>query len=215
MKNIVGKEYKRRVREVLETKLNGNSLINAINIWSVPVIPYSAPFLDWNKEELQTLDRSTRKLLTSHNAIHPRSNVDRIYLPRDKGGKGLKEIEDTVAEAVIDLHQYVKGSEEKILIAARKVNEINEEETVTEFKERKQNERRERWKDKTLHGQYLRQTENVAEQNRWIWLKKAGLKRETESLIMAAQEQAIRTNLIKAKIDKSQQESKCRNAQRF
>ena len=210
MKKIVGKEYKRRVRKVFETKLNGNNLISAINIWAVPVIRYSAPFLDWNKEELQTLDRTTRKLLTSHNALHPRSNVDRIYLPRDKGGKGLKEIEDTVAEAVIDLHQYVNGSEEKILIAARKVREINEEETVTDFKMRKQNERRERWKDKTLHGQYLRQTENVAEQNRWMWLKKAGLKRETESLIMAAQEQAIRTNLIKSKIDKSQQESKCR-----
>ena len=49
-------------------------------------------FLDWNKAELQTLDRTTRKLLTSHNALHPRSNVDRIYLPRDKGGKGLKQI---------------------------------------------------------------------------------------------------------------------------
>ena len=67
--------------------------------------------------------------------------------------------------AAMDLHQYVKGSEAKILIAARKVKEINEEETVTEFKKRKQNERRERWKDKTLHGQYLMQTENVAEQN--------------------------------------------------
>ena len=209
MKKIVGKEYKRRLRKVLGTKLNGNNLISAIIIWAVPVIRYSAPFLDWNKEKLQTLYRTTRKLLTSHNAFHLRSNVDRIYLPRDKGGKGLKEIEDTVAEAVIDLHQYVKGSEEKILIAARKVKEINEEEIVTEFKMRKQNERRESWKDKTLHGHYLRQTENVAEQNRWMWLRKAGLKRETESLIMAAQEQAIRTNLIKSKIDKSQQESKC------
>ena len=56
----------------------------------------------------------------------------------------------------------------------------------------------------------MRHTENVAEQNQWMWLKMAGLKRDIESLIMAAQEQAIRTNLIKAKIDKSQQESKCR-----
>ena len=47
-------------------------------------------------------------------------------------------------EAMIDLYQYVKGSEEKILIAARKVKVINEEETVTEFKMRKQNESRER-----------------------------------------------------------------------
>ena len=40
--------------------------------------------------------------------------------------------------------------------------------------------------------------------------KRREYKRETESLIMAAQEQAIRTNAIKAKIDKTQAESKCR-----
>ena len=36
------------------------------------------------------------------------------------------------------------------------------------------------------------------------------MKRETESLIVAAQNQSIRTNLIKAKIDKSQGDSLCR-----
>ena len=36
------------------------------------------------------------------------------------------------------------------------------------------------------------------------------LKRETESLIIAAPEQAIRTNLIKAKIDQTQTDSKCK-----
>ena len=37
-----------------------------------------------------------------------------------------------------------------------------------------------------------------------------GLKREIESLIVAAQNQSIRTNLVKAKIDKSQGDSLCR-----
>ena len=36
------------------------------------------------------------------------------------------------------------------------------------------------------------------------------MKRETESLIIAAQNQSIRTNHIKAVIDKSQTNSKCR-----
>ena len=40
--------------------------------------------------------------------------------------------------------------------------------------------------------------------------KKRNLKRETESLLIAAQDNAIRTNHIKAKIDKTQQNSKCR-----
>ena len=36
------------------------------------------------------------------------------------------------------------------------------------------------------------------------------MKRETESLIIAAQNQSTRTNLVKAKIDKSQKDTLCR-----
>ena len=45
---------------------------------------------------------------------------------------------------------------------------------------------------------------------KWLWLRDRSVKRETESLIMAVQEQAIRTNAIKAKIDKIQFESQIR-----
>ena len=41
-------------------------------------------------------------------------------------------------------------------------------------------------------------------------LRKGNLKRETESFLIAAQNNAIRTNHIKARIDKTQQNSKCR-----
>ena len=41
-------------------------------------------------------------------------------------------------------------------------------------------------------------------------MQNGNLKGETESLIFTAQEQAIRTNVIKGKIDKLQQETKCR-----
>ena len=43
-----------------------------------------------------------------------------------------------------------------------------------------------------------------------VWLQNGDLKRETESLIVAAQNQSIRTNLDKAKIDKSQKDTLCR-----
>ena len=42
------------------------------------------------------------------------------------------------------------------------------------------------------------------------WLQNGDLKRDTESLIVAAQNQSIRTNLVKARIDKSQGDSLCR-----
>ena len=64
--------------------------------------------------------------------------------------------------------------------------------------------------EKVLHGQYLRQTKEVRSDQCWAWLQNGDLKRETESLIVAAQNQSIRTNLVKARIDKSQGDSCCR-----
>ena len=57
MKGKITKEYKRRVRKVLETKLNGENMIKGINTWAVSLIRYSAAFLDWTKEEKQSIDR--------------------------------------------------------------------------------------------------------------------------------------------------------------
>ena len=34
--------------------------------------------------------------MTMHNSLHPKSNVDRLYLPRNDGGKGLLGVEDIV-----------------------------------------------------------------------------------------------------------------------
>ena len=44
----------------------------------------------------------------------------------------------------------------------------------------------------------------------WTRLRKGNFKRETESLLIAAQNNAIRTNHIKVRIDKTQQSSICR-----
>ena len=53
----------------------------------------------------------------------------------------------------------------------------------------------------------MRQTKEVRSDQCWAWLRNGDLKREAESLIVAVQNQSIRTNLVKAKIDKSQGDS--------
>ena len=49
---------------------------------------------------------------------------------------------------------------------------------------------------------------NISNEKTWTWFRKRNFKRETESLQIASQN--IRTNYIKARIDKTQQNSKCR-----
>ena len=56
----------------------------------------------------------------------------------------------------------------------------------------------------------MRQTKETRSDQCWAWLQNGDLKRETERLIVVAQNQNIRTNLLKAKIDKSQGDSLCR-----
>ena len=50
----------------------------------------------WTVEELKSLDSKTRKLLTIHGVFHPRSDIDRLYVPRKRGGRGLIGCEDCV-----------------------------------------------------------------------------------------------------------------------
>ena len=61
-----------------------------------------------------------------------------------------------------------------------------------------------------MYGHFKRQTGEISHKKTWIWLRKENFKRETESLPIAAQNNAIRTFNVKTRRDKRQQNSKCR-----
>ena len=50
MINKIQKEYLKRTRKLLETKLSRKNLIKWINIWAVPIVRYSGPFLKWTRD---------------------------------------------------------------------------------------------------------------------------------------------------------------------
>ena len=197
MKNMIQKEYLRRTRKLLETKLSSRNLIKGINTWAVPLVRYSGPFLKWTREKLKQMDQRTRKLMTMHKALHLRDDVDRLYVSRKEGGRGLASIEDTVDASIQQLEDY-KEKHERGLITTIRVdmdNTINEGMTT----------RKQKWEGKQLYGRFKRLINNISHRKTRTWLRKGNLKIETESLLIAAQDNAIRTNHIKARIDKTQQ----------
>ena len=58
-------------------------------------------------------------MFTIYGALHPKSDVDRLYIPRKEGGIGLISIEDCVELAITGLQVYVHRSEERLIQAAR------------------------------------------------------------------------------------------------
>ena len=60
------------------------------------------------------LDRKTRKLFTIYGALHPKSDVDILYIPKKEGKRGLISIEECVELAMRGLEVYVHGSQERL-----------------------------------------------------------------------------------------------------
>ena len=103
----------------MKSKLNSGNLVCGVNAWAVSLLRYSAAFVSWRKSELQATDTKTRKLFTIYGALHHKSDVDRLHIPRKEGGRGLVSIEDCVELAIRGLEVYVHGSEERFIQAAR------------------------------------------------------------------------------------------------
>ena len=86
MKENIRKEYS---RQLLKTKL------------------CSRNFIKWTKEEIRQMDQRTRKLMMMH--------IDRLWVSRKEGGRGLTNIEDRVDASIQRLEDYIKKSKEKLI----------------------------------------------------------------------------------------------------
>ena len=112
--------------------------MKGINTWAVPHVRYSGLFLK--------LDQRIRKLMTMHKALHPRDDVDRLYVPRKEGGRGLTSIKVS-NDASIQQEDCIKR-----LITATKNNTYN-----TSINKTKIN-RKQKCEEKQLYGYFNSQT---------------------------------------------------------
>ena len=107
--------------------------------------------------------------MTINKELHPRSDVARIYVARKRGGRGLMSCESCVKGEENNLGWYKKNSREILL---RKVGEpsiVNTEEAMepNEYKRSKRQEMEDAWKQKVMHGQFVRDKEEVNWDKSW------------------------------------------------
>ncbi len=73
---------------MFEVETERGEIVKAINTWAMSLMRYSAGIVEWTKEDLDVMDRRTRKLMTMNGMLHPRANVSRLYLPTSEGSRG-------------------------------------------------------------------------------------------------------------------------------
>ena len=112
MKVKIRKEYKRRIKLVLKSEQNARNKITAINTLAVPVILYNYGVIDWKLDEIQDLDRMTRKQLCMNWMLAKRADVDRIYLPCQEGGISLMNLEKEYKATMIGLQTYMTNKDD-------------------------------------------------------------------------------------------------------
>ena len=140
-------------------------------------------FLKWTREELKQIDQRTRKLMTLHKALHPRDYFKSLYVSRMEGRSGLAST-DHVDASIQRLKDYIEKYEG--LITAIRTDTDNTKANRMAIT------RKQKWEEKQLYGCFKRLINNISHEKTWKWLKKKRtLERETEFLLIAAQNNVL------------------------
>ena len=71
--------------------------------------------------------------MTMYKALHPRDNIDRLYVSRKEEGRGLASIVDSVDASIQQFEDYIEKHERGLITAIRNNtdNTIDDRMTIT------------------------------------------------------------------------------------
>ena len=114
------------------------------------------------------MDRKTRKIMTINRMYHTQSDIDRLYIARVEGGRGLLSIAECVETKEQSLSLYLDQSEERLLRLSKSERILPQYEgPLATGKKQKKEQRHKQWKEKQLHGKFIRETEKVRSGETW------------------------------------------------
>ena len=103
-------EYLSRVKRVWKSKVNARSKVKLHNTWSAAVLRYFFGAVRWGKGDLRGMDRATRKIMRRCQNHRYGAALEKLYLPRSQGGRGLQSVELMWEREVASVGQYLGNS---------------------------------------------------------------------------------------------------------
>ena len=108
-----------------------------------------------------------------YGALHPKRDIDRLYLKRKRGGRGLISIKMCGTLEENNLSLYVHGSNEMLFKGIKKVGIAKTKNLMEkeDFKKNSQNEFKQKWLEKGIQGQFVPEMpEEIDKDLSWKWL---------------------------------------------
>ena len=99
------------------------------------MLRYNAGIIEWNRGDLELLNRKTRKILRCNGLFHTRANVARLYLKRCERERGLISAKFCVLSQRNGLWDYLEISEEPTWKGVVKEDFMMEKEEKNTMKE--------------------------------------------------------------------------------
>ena len=62
---------------------------------------------------MENVDKKTRRILCMTGNFHRNSDVNRLYLKRTEGGRGLKSFEETYISRIVSLKRHIEQDRDK------------------------------------------------------------------------------------------------------
>ena len=106
----VNEEVLKRVKMIVNTKLNDANLMKAMSMEAIPVAAYAMNICRFNDGELTELDQTIKRELRGKNMLEEQASDERLYLKREEGGRGLKSLKDTYKETRLRVTCYIAKS---------------------------------------------------------------------------------------------------------
>ena len=89
---LAAKEYLRRLSVFWSSPLSDYNRVVASNQFALPVLGYLMWTQHWPVTDLKIVDREARKIIVENGGKHLGGSTSLLYLPRDKGGRGLRAV---------------------------------------------------------------------------------------------------------------------------
>ncbi len=135
MKERIRKEYLSRVEAVWSSQLPMEAKVRIHNSWVVSAVRYFCAPVSWSEGNLEELDRATRAVMVRCTAHEKRASIERLYLPRESGSRGLLCIEHVWEREKVAMALYMRKSEDRQVQGAlkcmRRLETLGEETQVT------------------------------------------------------------------------------------